>query len=248
MYVDTEIRYTKTADEEETERYAKTMNTLTATKKAEDHASADTGMIRDQTVPLLRTPATFKAHRQMSHGYIQEKGKEFVLFDAEGPGCLRHFWISTDCAGDGLRIRIHVDDAEQPQVDMELNHFFGILLDKKPYNVESPGIQVLPLGSRNCYLPIPFVRSCRITLHAGDIKGKVKPFDWEIIDDDPKSVRQGVFPGQLAEVRRRSESNSLPLARPFPRRTTGPEQRHLLYGRHHGQGLRGRHVQGHRQT
>lgn len=135
--------------------YAKTMNALTT----QDHASADTGMICDHTVPLLRTPAAFKAHRQTFNGYVLDYGKEIVLFDAEGPGCLRHFWISTDCAGPGLRIRIHVDDAELPQIDMELNHFFGILLDKKPYSVESPGIKVLPLGSRNCYLPIPFARS-----------------------------------------------------------------------------------------
>jgi hypothetical protein len=54
--------------------------------------------------------------------------------------------------------------------------------------VESPGIKVLPLGSRNCYLPIPFAKSCRITLRAGDIKGKVKPFDLKIIDADPKKA------------------------------------------------------------
>lgn len=30
----------------------------------EDHAAADTGMISDPAVPLLRTPAAFKPHRQ----------------------------------------------------------------------------------------------------------------------------------------------------------------------------------------
>ena len=149
-------------------------------------AAAATVTISDHTVPLVRTPATFKPHRQTAFRKVLEEGKEITLFDAEGPGCVRHFWISTDCAGDGLTIRIYVDGAEQPQVDMELNHFFGILLDKKPYNVESPGIKVLPLGSRNCYLPIPFARSCRITVQAGDIKGRVDAFGTRIIDADPK--------------------------------------------------------------
>jgi hypothetical protein len=154
---------------------------------AEEHAAIDSGMIRDHTVPLVQTPAQFKPRRQAG-SFNLEEGKEITLFDAEGPGCLRHFWMTTNCAGDGLRIRIHVDDAEQPQVDMELNHFFGILLGKKPYKVESPGIKVLPLGSRNCYLPIPFAKSCRITLKAGDIKGNVRPFDLKIIDADPKKA------------------------------------------------------------
>lgn len=129
--------------------------------------------MRDLTVPLIELPVSFKPHRQTTYRYVPRQGKEIILFEAEGPGCVRHFWLTNDTKGVGLRIRIHVDDTPEPQVDMELNHFFGILLDKEPYRIESPGIKVLPLNAYNCYLPIPFNESCRISLQAGNMTGKL---------------------------------------------------------------------------
>ena len=129
--------------------------------------------IRDMTVPLIELPAKLKPHRQTTYRYVPRQGEEIILFEAEGPGCVRHFWIANDTKGLGLRIRVHVDDALEPQIDMELNHFFGILLDKDPYRIESPGIKVLPLNAYNCYLPIPFSKSCRISLHPGNMTGKI---------------------------------------------------------------------------
>jgi hypothetical protein len=130
--------------------------------------------VGDPTFPLIRTPADFKPRRQ-ANVQIVRNSDEVTLFEAEGPGCVRHLWMTTSVAGRGLRIRVHVDDAPEPQVDMELNRFFGILLGKNPYLVESPGVKVLPLNSYNCYLPIPFSQSCRVTLRAEAMEGLLDP-------------------------------------------------------------------------
>jgi hypothetical protein len=138
--------------------------------------------VSDPTLPLIQTPAEFIPKRQTSRRQLS-KGQEITLFDAEGPGCIRHFWLTTVSKGWGLRIRIAVDGVDEPQVDMELNHFFGVMLDKDPYRVESPGVKVLPFNSYNCYMPIPFSKSCKISIAAGEIKGHVDARESRFTDD-----------------------------------------------------------------
>jgi len=142
--------------------------------------------LRDTTVPMIELPVKFKPHRQTSYRYVHRGGEEICIFEAEGPGCLRHFWLTTNTKGMGLRIRIHVDDTVSPQIDMELNHFFGVLLDKEPYRIESPGIKVLPFNAYNCYLPIPFTKSCRIFICPGDMSGKLDSLQQRFVDETPE--------------------------------------------------------------
>jgi len=92
----------------------------------------------------------FKPRRQTTFRNLRD-GQEFTVFEAECAGCVRHLWITTGTSGRGIRIRIHVDDLPDPQVEMELNRFFGILLDRDPYLVESPGVSVL---SQIAYKPL----------------------------------------------------------------------------------------------
>lgn len=140
--------------------------------------------ISDPTFPLIRTPSEFKPRRQTTFRWIRN-GQELTLFEAEGPGCVRHLWMTTSVSGRGLRIRIHVDDSPRPNVDMELNHFFGVLLDMDPYLVESPGVKVLPLNAYNCYLPIPFSKSCRISLRAEAMQGVLDAKEERYKDGNP---------------------------------------------------------------
>ena len=57
---------------------------------------------------------------------------------------------------------------EEPQVDMDLNAFFGVLLNNDPrttgYRADGAGIKILPESGYNCYLPIPFEEFCRIEI------------------------------------------------------------------------------------
>ena len=142
-------------------------------------------VIQDPTFPLIETPKAFKARRQTTFHLIHD-GDEITLFEAEGAGCVRHLWLTTATSGRGIRLRVHADGAPSPQVDMELNHFFGILLGKDPYRVESPCVSVVPQIGYNCYFPIPFSSSCRISLHIHDLQGKLIPREQRLVDEKPE--------------------------------------------------------------
>ena len=47
---------------------------------------------------------------------------------------------------------------------MRLHQFFGVLLGKDPYRIESAPLKLLPKNGYNSYFPLPFQSSCRITL------------------------------------------------------------------------------------
>lgn len=134
---------------------------------------------QDPTFPLLRFPADFRARRQNSEMKL-EAGQSTDIFRVEGPGCVRHifFVIGGPTPFDiNPVIRIYADGDTIPLVDMDLHHFFGVLLGQKPYRLDCAVFQHLPMTTGpvqgpgyNCYFPIPFSRSCRITIEAAGVK------------------------------------------------------------------------------
>jgi len=134
-------------------------------------------LISDPNFPLVRLPADFDSHRSTRRVDLIE-GEEFRLIDARGPGCVRHFWITTS-APQELEIEINCDRAERPQVKMRMHQFFGVLLDKEPYRIESAPIKLLPKNGYNCYFPIPFESCCRIVLRN---TGRKKAAVWSMVN------------------------------------------------------------------
>ena len=125
------------------------------------------GMVSDPNFSLIQLPTEFKARKHTGRASFKKPGS-YELFNADGPGCIRHMTVIYKPFGDHARIEIFSDDDDKPQVDMNLNAFFGVLLDVDPrttnYRADGAGIMVLPEGGYNCYLPIPFQTSCRIVL------------------------------------------------------------------------------------
>jgi Protein of unknown function (DUF2961) len=76
---------------------------------------------------------------------------ESVMMDAEGPGVIVRFWITTDKPDS--RIRIFLDGADEPGAPWVLRH---------------PGKKV---GS-TMYLPIPYARHCKVVLWTGTANRK----------------------------------------------------------------------------
>lgn len=70
-------------------------------------------LISDLNFPLIQLPAAFDSHRSTERLDLSE-GQEYKLIDAKGPGCVRHFWITTT-APNGLNIEITCDGAEEPR-------------------------------------------------------------------------------------------------------------------------------------
>ena len=126
----------------------------------------ETDTVPDPNFSFVRLPAKFKARKHVGRAHFKQKDT-FEIFNAEGPGSIRHIFVIYKPFGDHARIRIFADD-EEPQVDMSVNAFFGVLLDLDPrttgYRADGAGIKILPDTGYNCYMPIPFQRSCRIEL------------------------------------------------------------------------------------
>ena len=95
-------------------------------------------------------------------------GETVVLADLAGPGVVTHLWITVAANEYGwprlLRLRVYYDGSSEPSVDSPLGDFFAV-----GHGFERPVNSLLVRDSssgrsRNSYWPMPFRRSCRITV------------------------------------------------------------------------------------
>lgn len=97
-----------------------------------------------------------------------EPGQTLVIADITGPGVINHIWntISSPEAAHPrlLTLRMYWDGEKHPSVEAPLGDFFGIghgldiPFSSLPVAVSSNG------KARNCYWPMPFHKSARITV------------------------------------------------------------------------------------
>ena len=95
-------------------------------------------------------------------------GETLVLAQLEGPGIIRHFWNTIASQEMGysrlLVLRMYWDGEENPSVECPIGDFFGVghgidaPFTSLPVRVSSDG------RARNCYWPMPFRKSARITV------------------------------------------------------------------------------------
>jgi len=103
-------------------------------------------------------------------------GKDVVLADIDGPAVIRHIWFTVRADDpeylSALRFRALWDGADESAVDTPLGDFFclghgfvedvesiPICVNKAPHVPSPPG-----QGAFNCYFPMPFRRSARLTM------------------------------------------------------------------------------------
>lgn len=95
-------------------------------------------------------------------------GETTVLADLQGPGSVTHMWITVADSEYGwprlLRLRVYYDGSDEPSVDAPLGDFFAVGHGfERP--VKSLMIRDSSEGrSRNSYWPMPFRKSCRVTV------------------------------------------------------------------------------------
>jgi hypothetical protein len=92
------------------------------------------------------------------------KNSTTTLAEIAGPGTIRHIWMTVDPkAYRDCILRFFWDGEARPSVEVPLGDFFanGHALR---YNVNSLPVAVNPSGGFNCYWPMPFRKSCRITI------------------------------------------------------------------------------------
>jgi len=95
-------------------------------------------------------------------------GETITLADLEGPGIVAHIWLTIAANEYGwprlLRLRVYYDGSAEPSVDAPVGDFFGV-----GHGFERPVKSLMVRDSsdgraRNSYWPMPFRKSCRITI------------------------------------------------------------------------------------
>ena len=100
--------------------------------------------------------------------------REFVLFDAAGPGAVVRYWMTF--AGNGASagtLRIYIDENEKPAIEGNvLEILSGKLLAPDPLaSSVSPESDYQQRG-HNLYLPIPYTKHCKVTYECDAVKNE----------------------------------------------------------------------------
>jgi hypothetical protein len=92
---------------------------------------------------------------------------EKVMLDAEGPGCVVRFWLTTGGNKKGV-LRFYLDGAAEPALVFPAYDLLSGDLGIGPPLVQPhPGYRPDGNGGNNFYLPIPYARRCKITWEEG---------------------------------------------------------------------------------
>jgi D-arabinan exo alpha-(1,3)/(1,5)-arabinofuranosidase (non-reducing end) len=91
--------------------------------------------------------------------------EEVMLCDVEGPGTIRHFWLTTDQSPVVQRacvLRAYWEGQANPSIECPIGDFFGCAHGKITV-YQSAVHSVGPTGGRNIWLPMPFVKRAKWT-------------------------------------------------------------------------------------
>ncbi len=139
-----------------------------------------------------KTASRLGAGRKGSPSISLKAGQEVQLCDIEGPGTIRHIWMTTRRNAVTLRslvIRAWWDGQEHPSVECPIGDFMGFAHGKvMPYYsaVHSLGQN----AGMNIWLPMPFARRAKITLTNEGEKNVPLYYqiDYTIADKHPDDV------------------------------------------------------------
>ena len=145
----------------------------------------------------------FTAHRSSSNSPLPDwnddskhplPGETLTIADLAGPGIVTHIWTTASGTEYGwprlLRLRVYYDGSAVPAVDVPLGDFFAVGHGfERP--IRSLMIRNLSDGrARNSYWPMPFERSCRITVTNEGMRrvGLYYHVDWEKVPSLPPNT------------------------------------------------------------
>ncbi|UCG27231.1 MAG: DUF2961 domain-containing protein, partial [Bacteroidales bacterium] len=100
-----------------------------------------------------------------------EGRREYVLFDADGPGAIVRYWMTFAGAGasEGT-LRIYIDNNPNPAIeDSVLKILSGGLLAEEPLSTSVSPLTEYQRRGHNLYLPIPYARHCKVTYECDSI-------------------------------------------------------------------------------
>jgi len=89
-------------------------------------------------------------------GIIRKEDGKLVFAEMEGPGVIWRIWSALAKEG---HVKIYLDGAEEPAVDLPFIGYF----DCKNEPFTRPALVHETARGLNCYVPIPYQKSCKIT-------------------------------------------------------------------------------------
>lgn len=92
-------------------------------------------------------------------------GETFLAADIDGPGMIRHIWLTVGASCNRtLILRIYWEGEEKPSVETPLGDFFACADEQQYGQISSLAVCVNPKKGLNCYWEMPFYRNCRMTI------------------------------------------------------------------------------------
>jgi hypothetical protein len=89
----------------------------------------------------------------------------YELANIEGPGAIRHIWLTPTGSYRNLILRFYWDGQTVPSVECPIGDFFA--LGWQNYvQISSLAVCVNPGSALNCYWTMPFRKNCRVTLES----------------------------------------------------------------------------------
>ena len=109
--------------------------------------------------------------------FIREENngrREFVLFDAEGPGAVVRWWMTFagEGAADGV-VRVYIDNHPEPVIEGDILELLsGQMVAAEPLAASvSPETEYEQRG-HNLYLPLPYASHCKITYECDAVRSE----------------------------------------------------------------------------
>jgi len=93
-------------------------------------------------------------------GHIRVEGDQEVFAEMTGPGCIWRIWSARPEAG---RVKVYLDGAETPAIDLPFIGYF----DRTNAPFIYPSLVHMTAKGQNCYVPIPYRKSCKIVASKG---------------------------------------------------------------------------------
>lgn len=98
------------------------------------------------------------------NGVIRSTNGVDILAEMEGPGCIWRIWSADPQSG---RVRIYLDGAANPVVDLPFTDYFTGKIPPFNYPELSYNLKDDGCDGQNLYMPIPYSKSCRIEADKG---------------------------------------------------------------------------------
>lgn len=90
-----------------------------------------------------------------NNGMIRDENGKHVMAEMQGPGVIWRIWSA---APKGGHVRIYLDGASEPAVDLPFSGYFDG--NNEPFVY--PSLVHDAASGKNCYVPIPYQKSCKV--------------------------------------------------------------------------------------